>query len=203
MATHFIGIDTATQNTGVAVVDEGGRTLRLGKPEPVNSGDDRLFFDVEYVTNVIMAYEGEGSQVVLAMEDYIITGFSKAYHTAMLVGMLKLTCHLHQIGYCAVHPAKTAKYVVKRRTVEKAERIEYWCTRLTKEQVTTASDLCKALRANPKGDLADALSIAHVGRLAYLNRKGRCTQMEDRWAEILWEGDGGLLVKPGSVHFLD
>lgn len=204
----FIGIDTALQNTGVAVLDQSGHPLEVFKPIDPNSSSawhsmERVLKIRDSIRATVEKYSNKtgDNKVFVAMEDFIMSKFSTAYQTAELLGILKAFCHDSGIGYCLVHPLKTKKYVRKAKDVSKTEIIEFWENRFSTE-FPSFIPRWSELPGSARSDCADALCIGDIGRLVWLEsqvsdflRPGKT--LPPHHSEIIWVADTGILTKPG------
>lgn len=200
-----MGVDTALQNTAVAVLAEDGhRVISVRKPFPdgkVMDGVERMIFVRDFllrevVQDYVQTMEGihPDNPGMVALEDYPMSPFNDAYLTAELIGILKAGLHDRKANYCLVHPMKTHKYVVKRRKVTKTEIIDF---------VKANFDL-SGVELDRKGmsDCCDAIVIAAIGRLTYYCKvRGTFFPMEERWREIILTDGSGILTKPGLAQF--
>lgn len=207
----FAGIDTALVNAGLVILDGAGVPVYSGKPYPKKKwegDDDSLFLThrrVRDAANWVMhkvQLHAPPPDVFLAVEDYLLTGYQRSYKTAELVSLLKNWCWDRKIPYCMVAPAKTKKYVIKKKEVSKTEIIAF-----------AQQDCPKVFEGVDKADysdIADAYAIAKIGQLVYEAAQHpdsvaytQGSKWEQRWKEIL-VGQGeptGILNKPGLLQW--
>lgn len=201
------GVDTALVNTGLVILDEAGAPFFSGKPLPKKEwkGDsDSLFHThhriramVAWIENRIHTYSNH--RLCVAFEDYLMSGRQRSYKTAEMLALLKDWCWSHEIPYCLVHPAKTKKYVVKKKKVTKKEIIDY--------VMAECPRVFNGIDRADYSDIADAWVIAKIGWLVFRavshpDPKVAVRdnpQLEDRWKEILL-GPTGIMEKPGLVY---
>jgi len=207
----FVGIDTALVNTGLVILDEAGVPVYSGKPFPKKEwkGDSDSFFwqyrRIAYCRDWIQDTLFDNlhtDQYFIAIEDYLLTGYATSYKTAELISIIKDWCHEEKIRYCLVHPAKTKKYVIKKKKVSKTEMIAH-----AKESCPTVFE---GIDRADYGDIADAYAIAKVGQLVYEAMRHddpedyvrRCIWPE-RWKEMLLgqTKPTGIITKPGLTQW--
>jgi hypothetical protein len=205
----FAGLDTALVNAGLVICDDQGRILYSGKPFPKKQfkGDEDSLFQTHrriretahWVTDKLGSYRP--SDIFVAIEDYLMTGYSRSYKIAELNSLLKEWLWDFKIRYCLVHPKKTLKYVVKRREVPKSDIIEY----VKKEQPEVYDGVDRA----DYSDIADAWVICQIGRMvheAMLDAQPGGYVLshplwEIRWKELLATDESGIVTKTGLVQW--
>lgn len=211
---NILGIDTAISNTGMAVIDLEGRLLDLLKPIPKKTTEvfPHQWAKIDRVMEAFERLLSRHQPLVVGFEDYLVGGNQQATTavTAELVGAIRYRCINYESFYCRVHPTKTLKFVRKARKVTKTEIRDF-----AREHLGLTKQVLKDAKIDPsdESDIADALVIANIARLAYsvrvmivennvspgyaVDRIAEEMKWPDRWKEIMVYTGSGIFEKPG------
>lgn len=149
MKLMYIGIDVATTNIGMACLTAMGPTWEVRDlamvPVNLGMGSDRVRLTItvrsivaqikNWVWNLaedrrprskdVFELRGFADQVMIGVENYIMSPYANAYEAAMLNGVLTSALLEEGLEFVLLHPMQVKKFVRKARDVKKDEIIKF------------------------------------------------------------------------------